>query len=338
MDIAVTRLDPADDAAAKQAFDTLAAQQAADTPDIPLCWVAFLGGLRHPWPGQRAERFLARIGGTPVGYLDVRLPVLDNIENSEVEVAVHPGYRRRGVGRTLYERAVAVARENGRKRVMGMTVQTLPGGVERDGAGSAFAQALGAKSALTDVRRRLKVSTVDDAALDAQLAQAWQRAEGYSVIRWGDTAPEEYLDDVAYLDGRLLADAPMGDLTWEPEKVDAARVRGAEEAKRARKRRQYNTAVRHDDSGRLVAWTTLDFSHSAPDHAFQQITIVEPRHRGHRLGIIVKIENLRYARAHEPAVENIDTWNAAVNDHMIAINEAVGFRAVDCWTSWQQDV
>jgi GNAT superfamily N-acetyltransferase len=338
MNIAVAPLDPADETAAGQAYDINAAQHAADVPDMPVCRVSFLAGLTHPWPGNRADRFLAYLGDTPVGYLQVDLPTLDNTENAELDLLVHPAYRRRGVGRALYEQAVAVARGNGRKRLMTMTVEPLPGGPVRDGAGSAFARALGAENALTDVRRRLRVSTVDDAGLDAQLADAWRYAEGYSVVQWRDDSPEEYIDDIAYLDGRLIADAPMGDLLLEPQKVDAARVRATDEAKKARKRRQYNTAVRHDESGRLVAWTTLDFSYSYPEHCYQQITIVDPVHRGHRLGTIVKIENLRYALAHEPAVENIDTWNAAVNKHMISINEAIGFRAVDGWTNWQLEV
>jgi hypothetical protein len=60
--------------------------------------------------------------------------------------------------------------------------------------------------------------------------------------------------------------------------------------------------------------------------------------RGHRLGTIVKIANLRHAMAGEPALRVINTWNAAVNDHMISINEALGFRPVDALVNWQQEV
>jgi hypothetical protein len=34
----------------------------------------------------------------------------------------------------------------------------------------------------------------------------------------------------------------------------------------------------------------------------------------------------------------IDTWNAATNAFMIAINEEMGFRPVDSWINWQQEV
>ena len=55
-------------------------------------------------------------------------------------------------------------------------------------------------------------------------------------------------------------------------------------------------------------------------------------------GMITKAVNLRTMRAHEPAVRIVDTFNAEVNTHMIAINEAMGFRAVDRWANWQVSV
>ncbi len=80
----------------------------------------------------------------------------------------------------------------------------------------------------------------------------------------------------------------------------------------------------------------MEKSHTT--HAWQNITLVDPDHRGHRLGLIIKIENLRYALAHEPELARVDTWNAAVNDHMISINEAIGYRPVDAWVNWQREL
>ena len=156
-----------------------------------------------------------------------------------------------------------------------------------------------------------------------------------SIVRWRGRTPDEYAADVAYLDSRLIGDAPLGDLTWEPPTPDVTRLRGMEAALDARGLYSYNCGARHDATGRLVAWTALGRNTSCDWHAFQQITLVEPRHRGHRLGTIVKIENLRHIRVHEPALRFIDTYNAAVNDYMISINEAMGFRAVAGLNSWQ---
>jgi GNAT superfamily N-acetyltransferase len=337
--VVVTPLDSAKDPAYEQAFQIASAAQAVDVPDYPAnCWESFLGTMIHPYPNRPARHFLATLDGKPAGYLQIVLPDLDNTENATVEVYVRPEHRRHGVGRALFERATTVAREEGRKRLIGDSVAALPGGVARSEAGTEFARSVGATPALTDVRRRLDLATVDEDALSEQLAEAWLRAEGYSLVWWRDVVPGEYIDDIAYLDGRLVKDAPMGDLAWGPEIVDRRRIRAGEAASRARQRRKYNTGVRHNDSGRVVAFTTLDLEHCPADHAWQQITIVEPKHRGHRLGTIVKIENLRYARVHEPALQLIDTWNAAANDHMIAINEQIGFRAVDSWINWQLDL
>lgn len=336
MDIAVRAFDAADTATAERAYEIEAACVAADLPDFPPPdRRRFFGRLSHPRPGNEARYALAHRVGVPVGYLKVDLPQLDNTDNAEVEILVPPRHRRKGIGRALHEYAVELVRGQGRKRIFGLTVVGLPGGPPRDPAGGEFAATMGARSALTDIRRRLDVTTLDRAGLDGILADAWSRADGYSLVRWQGATPEEYIDDVAYLDSRLLEDAPMGDLAWEPEKVDADRVRASEAAYDAWGRRRYHTGMRHDGSGHLVAWTTLDPSASSPWHAFQGITIVEPRHRGHRLGAIIKIENLRYALANEPALRAVDTWNAAVNNHMIAINEAMGFRPVDGWDNWQ---
>ncbi|HEX5596889.1 MAG TPA: GNAT family N-acetyltransferase [Micromonosporaceae bacterium] len=336
MDIAVSTFTAADTEAAERAYEIESLCTAADLPDFPpVCRQSFFAGLSHPWPGRKLHRALAHLDGAPVGLVRTLLPDLDNTDNAYLEIFVPPQHRRKGVGRALFEHSVRLARAQGRKRIFGDSVAALPAGPARTEAGRGFALAMGAKSALVDVRRRLDIAGLDEVALDRLLAEAQTRADGYSLVRWSGPTPQEYVADVAYLEGRLFEDAPMGDLEWEPEKVDVARIRGIEAARKARGQRSYHVGMRHDASGRLAAWTMLTLNATVPWHAFQQITLVEPRHRGHRLGAIVKIENLRYAMAHEPELRVIDTWNAAVNDHMVSINEAMGFRPVDGWDNWQ---
>ncbi|MCZ7419336.1 GNAT family N-acetyltransferase [Verrucosispora sp. WMMA2121] len=339
MTITITSVEAADEAAVEQAYQIGAAQVAADEPDFPpMCRRRFTALLRHPMPGCETIMLLARIDGTPAGFLRLDLPQLDNTENASAELIVHPALRRRGVGRALAEHGLGLLRERGRKRVSAMSRAEVAGEPGRRSPGNAFAAAFGAVDALTDVRRRLTVADLDQARLDTLLADARIRAAGYAVLRWRGRTPDDLAADVAYLDGRLLADAPMGDLAWEPERVDAERLRGTESALDARGRRRYHVGLRHEASGRLVAWTMLDVGASADWHSFQQITIVDPEHRGHRLGLLSKIENLRHLLAHEPAVRVIDTFNAASNDHMITINEQLGFRVRDRWSNWQLDV
>jgi GNAT superfamily N-acetyltransferase len=337
--LTITPFDASDDEAIEAAYHIAAARRALDTPDLPPpCRFRHAQTIRHPYPGTDMSYFLARLDGVPAGWLGLEFTTLDNLDNAWLELEVHPAHRRNGVGRALYQKAVELTRAAGRKRVVANTVERMAGGPERDGAGSAFAAAMGAQAALRETRRKLELSHVDGEALDRLLAEAYGRADGYSLIRWRDRLPDEYLDDIAYLGSRLVTDAPMGDLVVEQEKIDAERVRGNEAVRAALGYRVYGTGVRHDASGRVVAYSTLQMEKTVPEHAWQGITLVHPAHRGHRLGTIVKIENLRYIQAHETALSSVDTWNADVNSYMIGINEAMGFRPIDAWVDWQQEL
>ncbi|KXK62245.1 GCN5 family acetyltransferase [Micromonospora rosaria] len=339
MAITITPIRADDPAAIDEAYRIAVAAVAADIPDFPpLCPKRFTGNIRHPLPARVPIWALARLDGVPAGYLALDLYLIDNTDGSGLDLMVHPAYRRRGVGRALHEYAVRLLRERGRKWSLSSVVSTLPGGAPRPEAGTAFATAMGAVAALPEVRRRLDVTRLDQGALDAALAEARDRATGYRVVHWQQHTPPEYLADIAYLDGRLLMDAPLGDLVLEPQVVDAERIRGTERALDARGRRRYHHGALHVDSGRVVAWTTLDLGVSPSWHAFQQITIVDPEHRGRRLGLLVKVENLRYTLAHEPGLRAVDTFNAAANEYMIAVNERLGFRPVDAWADWQQTI
>ncbi|MEV4710569.1 GNAT family N-acetyltransferase [Micromonospora sp. NPDC049374] len=336
MDIAVTPYESTDEAALDEAYRVVAAAQAVDLPDLPVGDRAEFGLLVvHPPHGNVIHQALARRDGEVAGHLRMRLPQLENTGIATVELTVDPAQRRRGVGRTLLAYARKVAAEHGRERLIGETPGPLPDGPGREAPGAAFAAAAGAQAALAEVRRRLDTTRLDQAALTALHDAARARAAGYRTVAWRGPVAEEYVVDIARLESRLLTDAPMGDLAIEAEQVDAARLREIERIQRLRGRRRYHVGAVHEATGRMVAWTMIDRGPSTPWHAWQEITIVDPAHRGHRLGLLVKVENLRHALAHEPALAAIDTWNAAANDHMISINEQLGFRPVDAWTDWQ---
>jgi GNAT superfamily N-acetyltransferase len=339
MEPEITPLDPADGATVEAVQALRVAVEAADVPDFPPpCPYVFRGELSFPMTAKRKERFVARRAGEVVGLAVLELPLRDNLDNADLELLVHPAHRRRGTGRALYGYAVEGLREAGRQRYAAFSVETLPGGPERDDAGGRFAAAVGAKVALEEVRRRLDLTTVDGAELAALRDAAAARAAGYRLVSWRDRVPDEYVADAGYLGSRLVSDAPMGDLRWEVPQVDVDRVREREAVIAAGRQRVYATGAVHEASGRLVALTDLALAESSPWHAWQWITLVEPRHRGRRLGALVKVANLQFVQAHEPELRAIDTWNAAVNDHMISINEAIGYRPVDRWINWQQEV
>lgn len=293
--------------------------------------------FEFPWPGNVTERYLATAGGETVGTAALTYYTEDNLDKVQVEISVLPEHRRRGHGKAILAFLENRARELGRTTVNSSTMWELPGIPGDLDNGPEFARALGYRDTLPEVNRVLKLADVDEAVLDDMLKHAWEKAEGYRLVRWNDPTPEEFIHDIAYLDGRLLADAPMGDTGWEPMNVDAERVRKTEEVIIGRGRTSFHTGAVDEKSGRIVAWTTISSDDNCSWHGWQQITIVDPDHRGHRLGAVVKVENLRWFREQNPEVTVIDTFNAAENSYMIAINEQMGFRPQYAFQNWRRD-
>ncbi|MFI5932563.1 GNAT family N-acetyltransferase [Actinoplanes sp. NPDC051494] len=320
----ITPLSPTDEDAA---YLVNQASAEADTPDIPY-WshAAFRARIHQPWPGHTCEHYIARAGdGHVAGVLELNFPTLDNLTLGHVQLAVHPSRRRQGLGRALYTLATERAHAHGRSHLIAPTVDRLPDG-------PAFATAMGATAGLAETRSRLDVADFDALGLTAPVA------DGYRLAHWTDHAPDEHVDDLAYLDSRLMTDAPNGDLAVEAEKIDATRFRQSEQAIVSRNRTSFNVAAIHTETGRAIAWTQLTCPNDIRWQAWQQITIVDPDHRGHGLGRTIKISNLSYARSARPDLQAIDTFNASANAAMLRVNDSLGFQRRETWTQWQATI
>ncbi|MGO9219733.1 MAG: GNAT family N-acetyltransferase, partial [Streptosporangiaceae bacterium] len=90
--------------------------------------------------------------------------------------------------------------------------------------------------------------------------------------------------------------------------------------------------------GGLAALTQLTVDPAMPEWGFQELTAVARPHRGHRLGLLLKLAMLDLLAGSEPQLTQIITRNAAGNDHMIAINDQLGFEMLGQWLSWELDV
>lgn len=310
---------------------------AVDNPRAPLFSRRSYDAFEtHPFPDQLNERYVGRVDGEIVGMVTFEAPTVENTDRVLAAVQVHPDHRRKGYGTALHDYTLAWAREQNRKIVGCTTLVSIEGAPAIAEPGKAFVRQLGYQPALPEVVRQLEMSTVDTAEYDRLLARAWAAAEGYRTVAWIGVPPDDLIEDVAYLDGRLITDAPMGDLDLEPEKVTPERIRDRETALAQRGRQTVHTGAVYEATGRLVAWTTICLDPELDNgQALQFITLVDPDHRGHRLGTIVKIENLRYAYGIDPKLSLITTWNAAANGYMIQINEALGFRAAYGQMEWQ---
>ena len=96
------------------------------------------------------------------------------------------------------------------------------------------------------------------------------------------------------------------------------------------------TVALHAPSGRLVAINELSVSNDRSRPVGQEDTLVLQEHRGHRLGMLVKVANLQELAKIAPGAPLVFTFNAEENRPMLDVNEAVGYRAVGYDGSWQK--
>ena len=116
------------------------------------------------------------------------------------------------------------------------------------------------------------------------------------------------------------------------------RVRAYEDAQLAKGDRLFRVVARHRETGQLAGHTVVAVDSEQPELAEQHDTSVVRVHRGHRLGMLLKTDMNLWLRDVQPQVARISTWNAESNDHMIGVNEAIGYRILGRALEYQRPV
>ena len=285
--------------------------------------------LRHvgagaPVPGQRrGPRGVGRVRRRRPGRVrPVWIPLHDNTskihtESTSTRTVAGPARlraRRAGRGR----RPVALAQRDHRR-------PARPGRLDPG-------------APLPPVRREARLRG-GQPGLDAQPAAAGpdrtpRRAAELARPRWAgryelatylDGVPEHLQQSLCEASNLVDAEAPTGDIDFEPESLDPQRYQASSSWSATRAPTGYHRGGRPDHRpGRRL---------HRPGHrrrlqrsVWQWGTLVRVEHRGHRLGLAVKVENLRRMQAEHPTREFVVTGNADANEWMVAINETLGFR------------
>ncbi len=294
---------------------------------------------QHQSRSKRFDLLAARAepSGPILGVAMMEMPLRDNVRSSEVTVAVHPAHRRRGVGTAIVEAMGEHGRAEG--RLVLNSIVDVPLDYGPGHASLSFAPKVGFEVMLDGNIRHLTVP-MDSARMEelrTEVARA-RDADAYRVLTFEAPWPAEYLEDQCALFRCMSTDEPHGDEGHEEEVWDAERVRENDALRAARGARYLIAVAQHIASGRLVACTELCLGAESPGQAWQMLTVVDPEHRGHRLGLAIKLANLDLLAARAPEVRLVVTGNASVNAPMIAVNEMMGFEVASEGNFWQKDL
>ena len=305
---------------------------AADTHQRQHATPWMLEEMRADFLGTRTGEEFLPFGrydeGRVVGCGLLVLPLKDNRHVASGTAWTHPDHRGQGHGSAMLEHLVGIAEKRGRSTFT--TEVAVPHDSPEDGAGhpdADFARRRGFTLDISNVVRVLDLPVdVDHVQRLADEAEPFHR--GYTLRQFTGRIPDDIVVEFGELIGSLMTEAPSGAVAKEREILDVERIRSDEAVFEASGRTKYTTVAVAAD-GELAAYTELVVPRYDPGHVYQWGTLVTPGHRGHRLGMATKAHNLLWLAQEESGRTALVTTNAEVNRHMIAVNEALGFRPVE---------
>lgn len=259
--------------------------------------------------------------GRMVGEAIVIASTTDNLRTADFWVWVPPEQRRRGIGRKTAEYVVAECRELGRDILQ--TSAKYPFERRDDHPYRRFAEGLGFSLANTEVERRLLLPVADD-LLDRLATMAAPHHQDYTIRSVVGPIPAELAQGYCDVINRLTIDSPSGDLVVE-ERLRTPEILADQEEEIREQGRTRVSAFALDSTGSVAALTSSAVSGSGHPGVNQWATIVRTSDRGHRLGMAVKVAQIRTIQTSFPDKRFVSTTNAETNAHMVAINEALGF-------------
>lgn len=299
--------------------------------DPPIGTEEMAGHVFATTPLTHSRAWVATLDGEPVAETSFDLESLE--ENHHIaggdSLSVVPDQRRRGIGSAILAHALDALIDDGRSTLM------LWPPLVGDEPGVAFATGLGLTPALAERCSRLTTATVDDGVIDAWLAEATDRTDGYRLAQWVGPIPDEHLERMVAAHV-AMEDMPIDDLDWTIPTMTADELR-AIEANAVAKGLVAVTSLAIAPDGSAAGFSDLRLNRFRPTLGWQGDTGVSADHRGHGLGRWLKAANLRLAQEQQPDLAVVETYNAQSNPWMLDINVAMGFRPHLAYQAFQGD-
>ena len=322
--VEITRVDAMDvdlDLADRLVAVDRAGLEAAGLKIPPQSGPSRMVSLQHAYDARPVDAlWVATDRDDVVGWALLELPWLENLELARIRAVVHPTHRRQGLGTRFLDEQLAAARDNGRTSVSTIAWEGS------DGVPFLESHGFTTSGQLPYDVRRVDVHATPPSRWQQLSDEAATRSGDYELVRITGPTPDDLLDAMVALHD-AINDAPA-DEGMEADVWDAARVRAYDASLVSRRQTAYRVLARQRSSGEWAGMSLLCVDEFAPAVAFQEDTNVVRAHRGHRLGLLMKADMLLWLGAERPEVGAVDTWNAADNHHMIAVNERLGCRVI----------
>ena len=329
----VERFDPETDGASVRACHEIYLSGLPDDDPLgpPMTPRVFAGWLALGFTQDPVETWLARdVRVSPAAGTRSTFRSARTASCAGLSLVVHAARRRAGRGTALLRHAAGRAGEVGRTVLETEARESSPG--------AAFAGTLKARSAVTAVRRVLRPGG---------------RARGSSGPRCG-RKPSPPPSDTRCDPGSVRR--PRTPSPGSPPQRGDGRRAPRSPGRRSRSgtwpgsgwtstgSRPWDCVPtwswrRRQATGDLAALTQVCVDPAMPEWGFQELTAVARPHRGHRLGLLLKLAMLDLLAAREPQVTRIITGNAvgqrAHDRHQRA---ALVSGVLGRWPSWELDV
>ena len=318
----IEQIDPRNQAALR-AWWEVGHAATADRPGKPWpVWEQSRVALAASNP-ERTTTLLGAIDGrVMVGAGMAILPAQDNLHLAGSAVYVDAARRREGIGSALLSEIEVLARGHGRTTLTG-EAYLPPGGTA---PAEAFADARDFEVASREAIKELTVA--DYLGRRESLAARAPTRDGYRIITFDTVCPDDHVHSFGRLLGMLLSEIPLGDLDLQASEWTPERIREAEQLQ-VSVGRHVLTAMAIAPDGSVAGVSDVRVNDSDPAHGQVGITIVDPAHRGLRLGLALKLATHDLAVSTYPDLVSVDTSNAEVNTQMNAVNEALGYRTIE---------
>ncbi len=212
----IEQWDPADERAFQGCNAVMRAATLVDEPvEPPMSAAVFRVYLTEGFDHDPGEVWLGYgDDGAVAGYYRLNLPDLENRDRADLGLTVHPDARRRGLGLALLRHGAGRAAANGRAIMEAVTAE--------DGAGDAFARAVGATFTIAEVRRIQHLGKIAPGTVAGLRAEAERASAGYSLVEWAGPIPRELQAGAAAV-ANAFNDAPhpdgVEDAQWDADRI-----------------------------------------------------------------------------------------------------------------------